>query len=86
MSWGWNLAKDDAYVYALIKETYEKVDRLTKSRGVYDPYIFLNDALPGQKVLRSYGAESFARMQGISRKYDPTQMFQKQVPGGFKLN
>ncbi|KAL8843654.1 MAG: hypothetical protein Q9176_001862 [Flavoplaca citrina] len=86
MSWGWNLAKDDAYVYALIKETYDKVDRLTKSRGVYDPYIFLNDALPGQKVLRSYGAESFARMQGISRKYDPTQMFQKQVPGGFKLD
>ncbi|KAL8990448.1 MAG: hypothetical protein Q9177_000898 [Variospora cf. flavescens] len=86
MSWGWNLAKDDAYVYALIKETYEKVDRLTKSRGLYDPFIFLNDALPGQKVMRSYGAESFARMQGISRKYDPTQMFQKQVPGGFKLD
>ncbi|KAL8813211.1 MAG: hypothetical protein Q9223_000964 [Gallowayella weberi] len=85
MSWGWNLAKDDAYVYALIKETYEVVDKLTKSRGLYDPYIFLNDAAPGQKVLRSYGKESFERMQGISRKYDPTQMFQKQVPGGFKL-
>ncbi|KAI4263961.1 MAG: hypothetical protein L6R35_007320, partial [Caloplaca aegaea] len=80
MSLGWNLAKDDPYVYALIKETYEMVDRLTTSRGLYDPYIFLNDALPGQKVMRSYGAESFARMQGISRKYDPTQMFQKQVP------
>ncbi|KAL8647216.1 MAG: hypothetical protein Q9226_006520 [Calogaya cf. arnoldii] len=86
MSWGWNLAKDDAYVYALIKETYEMVDKLTKSRGLYDPYIFLNDAAPGQKVMRSYGKESFERMKGISRKYDPKQMFQKQVPGGFKLD
>ncbi|KAI4093270.1 MAG: hypothetical protein LQ339_007748 [Xanthoria mediterranea] len=86
MSWGWNLAKDDAYVYALIKETYEKVDQLAKSRGLYDPYIFLNDAFPDQKVFRSYGAESFKRMKEISRKYDPTQMFQKQVPGGFKLD
>ncbi|KAL8804031.1 MAG: hypothetical protein Q9182_002822 [Xanthomendoza sp. 2 TL-2023] len=86
MSWGWNLAKDDAYVYALIKETYEMVDKLTKSRSLYDPYIFLNDAAPEQKVLRSYGKESFERMKEISRKYDPTQMFQKQVPGGFKLD
>lgn len=86
MSWGWNLAKDDAYVYALIKETYEKVDQLAKSRGLYDPYIFLNDAFPDQKVFRSYGTESFKRMKEISRKYDPTQMFQKQVPGGFKLD
>ncbi|KAI4241491.1 MAG: hypothetical protein LQ352_007433 [Teloschistes flavicans] len=86
MSWGWNLAKDDAYVYALIKETYEKVDALTKQRGLYDPYIFLNDAFPQQKVLRSYGAESFNRMLAVSKKYDPRGMFQTQVPGGFKLN
>ncbi|KAL8664740.1 MAG: hypothetical protein Q9168_007844 [Polycauliona sp. 1 TL-2023] len=86
MSWGWNLAKDDAYVYALIKETYEMVNALTQKRGLYDPYIFLNDALPGQKVLRSYGAESFARMQSVSKKYDPRGMFQTQVPGGFKLD
>ncbi|KAL9012925.1 MAG: hypothetical protein Q9173_002346 [Seirophora scorigena] len=86
MSWGWNLAKDDAYVYALIKETYKKVDQLTKSRGLYDPYVFLNDAFPDQKVLRSYGEDNFQRLVQVSKKYDPTQMFQKQVPGGFKLN
>ncbi|KAL8704810.1 MAG: hypothetical protein Q9201_002042 [Fulgogasparrea decipioides] len=86
MSWGWNLAKDDAYVYALIKETYEKVDALTKQRGLYDPYIFLNDAFPDQKVLRSYGADKFNRMVAVSKKYDPRGMFQTQVPGGFKLN
>ncbi|KAI4209164.1 MAG: hypothetical protein LQ351_007880 [Letrouitia transgressa] len=86
MSWGWNLAKDDAYVYALIKETIEKVEALTKKRGLYDPYIFLNDAFPGQKVLRSYGDQSFQRMLEVSKKYDPTGMFQKQVPGGFKLD
>ena len=44
MSWGWNLASDDAYVYKLIQETYEMVIDLTKQRSLWDPYIFLNDA------------------------------------------
>ena len=53
MSWGWNLAQDDAYVWNLIQETYQLVDALTKQRGLWDPYIFLNDAYPSQKVLQS---------------------------------
>lgn len=86
MSWGWNLASDDAYVYNLIQETYEMVINLTKQRGLWDPYIFLNDAFMTQKVLSSYGADSFAKMKAVSAKYDPHGMFQTQVPGGFKLD
>lgn len=86
MSWGWNLAKDDQYVWNLIQETTELVEKLTKQRGVYDPYLFLNDAYPSQKVLQSYGAENFALLKTISKKYDPNGIFQSQVPGGFKLN
>ena len=86
MSWGWNLASDDAYVYKLIQETYEMVIDLTKQRGLWDPYIFLNDAFMTQKVLRSYGADSFTKMKAVSAKYDPYGMFQTQVPGGFKLD
>ena len=86
MSWGWNLASDDAYVYNLIQETYEMVIDLTKKRGLWDPYIFLNDAFETQKVLRSYGTDSFEKMKAVSAKYDPHGMFQTQVPGGFKLN
>ena len=86
MSWGWNLGSDDAYVYKLIQETYEMVIDLTKKRGLWDPYIFLNDAFMTQKVLRSYGSNSFARLKAVSAKYDPHGMFQTQVPGGFKLN
>ena len=86
MSWGWNLASDDAYVYNLLQETYEMVIDLTKQRGLWDPYIFLNDAFMTQKVLSSYGADSFAKMKAVSAKYDPHGMFQTQVPGGFKLN
>ena len=86
MSWGWNLASDDAYVYKLIQETYEMVIDLTKQRGLWDPYIFLNDAFMTQNVLRSYGTDSFAKMKAVSAKYDHHGMFQTQVPGGFKLN
>ena len=85
MSWGWNLAQDDAYVWNLIQETYQLVETLTKQRGLWDPYIFLNDAYPSQKVLQSYGPENFAKLQAVSAKYDPTGIFQTQVPGGFKL-
>ena len=86
MSWGWNLASNDAYVYKLIQETYEMVIDSTKQRGLWDPYIFLNDAFMTQNVLRSCGAHSFAKMKAVSAKYDPHGMFPTQVPGGFKLN
>jgi FAD/FMN-containing dehydrogenase len=56
-----------------------------KKRGVYHDFIYLNYAGPYQNVIPSYGKEKLARLKAIAKKYDPTAVFQKLQPGGFKL-
>ena len=82
---GWNNAADDAKAIAITAASIAKIEAITKSRGLYDSFIFLNDAGASQKVIRSYGQANFAIMKEVSAKYDPNGMFQKQVPGGFKI-
>jgi hypothetical protein len=56
-----------------------------KKRGVYNRYIYLNYAGPYQNVIPSYGEANLAKLKAISKKYDPTAVFQKLQPGGYKL-
>ena len=35
--------------------------------------------------IRSNGAAALEKIKAASKKYDPGQVFQKLVPGGFKL-
>lgn len=46
---------------------------------------YLNYAGPHQSPLASYGADNLNFLRQISKKYDPTGVFQSKVPGGFKL-
>jgi len=48
-------------------------------------YIYTNYAADFQDPMTGYGLRSLAFMREVSRKYDPQGIFQKQVPGGFKL-
>ena len=45
----------------------------------------MNYAYPTQDVIGSYGDENVDFLRKVSRKYDPAQVFQKLVPGGYKL-
>ncbi|KAF2473017.1 bifunctional solanapyrone synthase [Lindgomyces ingoldianus] len=82
---GWNFKSDDEAVGSILMDTLDQIDGITKERNLYDPFIFLNDAYHSQNVFRSYGVETLNKMQAIGKRYDPEQMFQHQVPGGFKL-
>lgn len=56
--------------------------------NVYDaghPFQYLNYAAPFQDPLASYGVKNLQRLREVSKKYDPDQVFQRLVPGGFKL-
>lgn len=46
---------------------------------------YLNYAAQDQDPLGSYGEENLARLRAVSGKFDPRGMFQRNVPGGFKL-
>ena len=45
----------------------------------------MNYADASQDVLGSYGEVNVRKMLAVLRKYDPEGIFQKRVPGGFKL-
>ncbi|KAK2616288.1 hypothetical protein QQS21_000722 [Conoideocrella luteorostrata] len=49
----------------------------------YNP-IFMNDAMEGQDVLRSYGNETYARLLSTHEAYDPHGFFAERQ-GGFKF-
>ena len=53
--------------------------------GLLHEFEYLNYADSSQDPIASYGADNVERLRATSRKYDPHGVFQKQVPGGFKL-
>ncbi|KAF2233370.1 FAD-binding domain-containing protein [Viridothelium virens] len=82
---GYELASDDDKVNKIMEESIAELETLTKARGLYDEFIFLNDAAPSQSPIRGYGADNYKKLEAVSQKYDPSGMFQHQVPGGFKI-
>ncbi|KAL8843930.1 MAG: hypothetical protein Q9176_001625 [Flavoplaca citrina] len=78
-------AADDKLVYSTTRTLFEQVENYTRSTGQHVPFIYMNYALPTQKVIESYGQENVDFLRAVSRKYDPKQVFQRLVPGGFKL-
>ncbi|CAN9202362.1 unnamed protein product [Alternaria sp. RS040] len=77
-------AATDGFEEAL-KDLIRLIEGLTKEEGVFHPYKYLNFAASFQDPLASYGGIELERMKKVARKYDPTGVFQTQVPGGFKL-
>lgn len=53
--------------------------------GLLRRFQYLNYADTSQHPIASYGPENVARLKAASRKYDHNGVFQKLVPGGFKL-
>jgi hypothetical protein len=85
LSLTWDDAADDNRVMTAATVFIDLVEQEAKRRGVHSPFIYLNYANRGQKVISGYGAATQAKLRGVSRKYDPAGVFQSAVPGGFKL-
>ncbi|KAI9761538.1 MAG: hypothetical protein M4579_000929 [Chaenotheca gracillima] len=81
----WVNKADDAKLQKAADTLMAEVTALTKKKGVFNEYIYLNYALADQDPIGSYGAENVKKLRAVSKKYDPLQIFQNLVPGGFKL-
>lgn len=81
----WDTKEDDALVNTQVQELLARAEVKARELDVYHPYIYLNYADSWQDPIAGYGAETVARLQAVSKKYDPTGLFQKSMPGGFKL-
>lgn len=66
--------------------TSAKWKELATARGLYDPFIYMNDASRDQDPLSSYGANNLARLKAIAARYDPSGVFQKLQNDGFLLS
>lgn len=81
----WDSASDDALVTQKAQELYTRSEAAAEELGVQNRYLYLNYAAEWQDPITGYGPDVKARLQATSKKYDPNGVFQKQVPGGFKL-
>jgi hypothetical protein len=81
----YTFAEDDENVQTGMERIIATLEGILQERGLYMPYKYLNYADKSQDPIASYGDEIVARLQATSKKYDPQGVFQKQVPGGFKL-
>ncbi|KAF2665511.1 FAD-binding domain-containing protein, partial [Microthyrium microscopicum] len=82
---GWLTAASDEAVNQAVQLFIEKAGKLAKEMGTYSPYVYANYAAGFQSPMEGYGPKSMALMKAASKKYDPAQLFQERLPGGFKL-
>lgn len=80
-------AEQEAMMYPKMKAWLAALQGFAATiEGGNQRWIFMNYADPSQDPLKSYGAENLTRMQNVSSKYDPDQVFQTLCPGGFKVS
>ncbi|RYO99950.1 hypothetical protein DL764_006659 [Monosporascus ibericus] len=81
----WTLPEDDNRIFAAVDNLVGEFRALASEKGLLHRYIFPNYAYQKDDIIAGYGERSVSRLRETSKKYDPEGMFQKGVPGGFKL-
>ncbi|KJZ76358.1 hypothetical protein HIM_04087 [Hirsutella minnesotensis 3608] len=79
----WADRQDDARIFEAVETLVADYRRIASARGLLHRYIFTNYAHSKDKVMEGYG--DIDKLKGVSQKYDPQAIFQKVVPGSFKL-
>jgi hypothetical protein len=85
LSYNWLNKSDDEEVEAAAKKLVGDVDALTRSRGCYNRFKYLNYAAGWQGVFAGYGEENLRFLREVSLKYDEVGLFREKCPGGFKV-
>lgn len=82
----WQNKSDDEIIFSTMNSVLESIKAESVAKKTSVDYIFMNYAASFQDPISSYGAENKRKLQEVSKKYDPEGLFQKNVPGGFKLD
>lgn len=81
----WDDASDDDAVIQFVRRTMEAAKKEAKRRGVFVDYIYMNYASQYQDVLKSYGADEYAKLEAVAHKYDRNGLFQELMTGYFRF-
>ncbi|GAB1314575.1 hypothetical protein MFIFM68171_04785 [Madurella fahalii] len=79
----YNNVADDAIVINGLQAIFDQHVKILKEAGLFHKFIYLNYAGDTQDPIGSYG--TLEQLRRVSRKYDPQGLFQKAVPGPWKL-
>ena len=81
----WNGSHFDDRVRRLADQVMTNLTTYLHRVGALKDFQYINYAFQDQDPLGGYGAAALEKVKTASKKYDPGQVFQKLVPGGFKL-
>ncbi|RYP70438.1 hypothetical protein DL771_005479 [Monosporascus sp. 5C6A] len=81
----WMLPEDDNRIFTAVENLVAEFRALASEKGLLHRYIFPNYAYQKDDIIAGYGEESVSKLWETGLKYDPEGIFQKGVPGGFKL-
>ncbi|KAI4143492.1 MAG: hypothetical protein LQ341_002903, partial [Variospora aurantia] len=84
-SFTWTNENDTAVVRSAGLKLLADISKSARQLGTLTRWVDVNHADYTQDPIASYGSANQAILQDLSRRYDPTQVFQKVVPGGFKV-
>lgn len=77
---------DFAKAQALVNEWAADIADYARSLNGLEEYVALNYADASQNPLRSYGEKNVEFPRKVAKKYDPNGVFQRRIPGGFKIS
>ncbi|KAI4615728.1 hypothetical protein J4E80_006144 [Alternaria sp. BMP 0032] len=86
VSMSWTNSADDDKMNKFHARIKDRCVAAAKAKGKANGYLYMNYASPWQDPVAGYGPANKARLQAISKKYDPTGVFEILQPGYFKLN
>jgi hypothetical protein len=82
----WQLPLDNARVEAAMQQLESDIVALEKQLGIFNEFVYLNYAAQWEDPIAGYGEQNVQFLKSVSKRYDPQGVFQKAVPGGFKLS
>lgn len=81
----WDLASDDAAMLDYSRRLISRFEKIAKDAGKLARFRYLNYGDRFHDIIPHYGIQSVRRLQRSKRIYDPTNVFGRLVPGGFKI-
>lgn len=81
----WANSRDDKFVRSTARRAIEQIDAAAVAKETSHPYRYLNYCTDWQRPFEGYSQENHHFLKGVSRKYDPDDLFQRGCVGGFKL-
>ncbi|KAH7380562.1 putative oxidoreductase [Phaeosphaeria sp. MPI-PUGE-AT-0046c] len=81
----WKRPEDDGRIHAAVAALLDALENKARSFEAYDPYLYLNYAALWQDPMLSYGDSNVQKLRALRDQVDPTAVFTKRVPGGFKI-